>query len=171
MAKRKTKRTRIPKGAKGLNIKPGRCKNVEGSTTVCVSKSGVVSIKPGKTYRAKRWSKAVKLETGEKLIPSNFAPTPKAARKIPKGPKTALRRVMACRSDVFTNAKTGNCSCITVNTKGNLQVAPLSSKKCPYGGTYDAARAKKLVREGKLKRPKKFIYPKKDGGSFAVTAK
>lgn len=171
MAKRKTKRTRIPKGAKGLNIKPGRCKNIEGSTTVCVSKSGDVSIKPGKTYRAKRRSKAVKLETGKKLIPSKYAPTPKEARKIPKGPTTAVRRLVACRSNLFTNAKTGNCSCVTVNSKGNLQVTPLSSEKCPYASRYDAARAKKLVRQGKLKRPEKFFYPKKGGGSWTVTAK
>lgn len=160
MAKGKKKPQRIKRGARGLKIAPGKCRLVRGAVTVCVTNSGRIKMRRGKTLQAQRKERCVVVGKGEskrKLCPSKYAPTSKMARRLPKSPTSRGRRLQACRSNLFTNTANGNCSCVVVNKKGRLQVTPLGTGACKQGGTrYTASRALELVRDGKLKRPKAF---------------
>lgn len=158
MAKKRRKAQKIPRGARGLSIPYGKCRVIEGATTVCVSNSGKISIRRGPTMRAERRKKCVMVGAGKtrrKVCPSKYSPTSKQARKLPKGPVARGRRLQACRSNLFTNASTGNCSCVLVNRQGRLQATPIGQGACIRGAKkMSAVDAVKALRAGNLRRPK-----------------
>jgi len=148
MAKKKRKKsrgTRIPRGAKGLALTPGKCKVVKGRIKVCVAKNGAVTVTGATLKRVGRKKSTAK--SRKKAAAPKGALQPKAARKTPRTKKSLNKRLRQCKSPLFnkTAGKTPKCSCVIINSKGNPQVVPLSRSVCV--GSKPSRTGKRVLRD------------------------
>ena len=143
MAKKKRSQ-RVPKGAKGLSLKPGQCRVLRTRVRVCVSKSGTIKVTPVKGYRKRKTA-------GKKRAPGKSRKK-KTTRKR-KGKSTYRKASKRCISKVFqlkSKAKGKRCACLVSAGKPyTYKVKPVkgthASCKRTSVGPYTAAEMKKVL--------------------------
>lgn len=131
-------RTRIPKNAKGLAIRKGGCRVVEGNIKICVAQNGAVSITPSKRGPRKR-------KAGPKRKP--------AARKRKAPTKRGKARCVTPPFKLRTK-KGVRCACGVRTKKGGTrpQFLPMADPRCS-GGLPGPMSWKAFVAKGTPSRP------------------